>query len=322
MSLTMLNQGAAGKPQSGSLQIRQISDDKLIFKVTGTPGPEVCSRASASLEEHLAGQGFSDKLIKGLRLQNCVTVNGCFHRMIDAVAIGDEIAIHWPQAPPDKHLLPAADLGVPILHEDNSFIAFDKPPGLPIHPSARHYRRSLGNYFAALYPGQSFRPIGRLDKDTTGICLVAKNPFCAAIANQNIQKVYYAILEGSLPQDKGTVDLPLLRLPGDTIKRQVEAGGQRAVTHFQVLSRSEAYTLISAALETGRTHQIRAHFAHLGFPLAGDGLYGGGETQIRRQALHCGEVSFYDPVKQQQIRLASPLPKDMEQLLAARESIG
>ncbi len=311
-----------------SMPLSQSSDDKLTIMVTGSTeeagaalapagaAAATCTAAAPSLEAYLLKQGFSEKLLKGLRLKNCVMVNGRCHRMIDAVAAGDEITIHWPSSPPDKHLLPAADLVVPILYEDYSFIAFDKPPGLPIHPSARHYRRSLGNYFAALYPGLPFRPIGRLDKDTTGISLVAKNPFCAAIANQNIQKVYYAILEGTLPQDKGTVDLPLLRLPGDTIQRQVESGGQRAVTHFQVLGRYEAFTLITAALETGRTHQIRAHFAHLGFPLAGDGLYGGSGAHIRRQALHCGEVSFYDPIKQRQIRLTSPLPEDMQQLLA------
>lgn len=273
--------------------------------------------AGESLRQVLAHRGFSEKLITRLKNQGGIIVDGSFHRMIDPVAASQRVDIRWAEAEgPVSGLLPAPELAVPVVYEDEHYIVFDKPAGLAIHPCARHYHRSLGNYFAFLHPGLPFRPIGRLDKDTTGLCAAAKNGLAAALGNQTIRKTYFAVLEGFFPDEAGRIDLPLVRIPGDTIRREVAAGGARAVTEYRVIGRRRLarrpfdLTLVSVRLITGRTHQIRAHFSHLGFSLAGDALYGGHADLIGRQALHCGVLILPDPAGGKERRITSPLPPD------------
>ncbi len=279
-----------------------------------------------SLGRVLFRRGFSQKLLTRLKNRGGVSLDGEFHRMIDPVGSGQQVTIRWPDAEAaSTGLLPAPELAVPVVYEDDHYIIFNKPAGLAIHPCARHYHRSLGNYFAALYPGLPFRPIGRLDKDTTGLCAVAKNGLAAALGNQGIAKTYFAMAEGLWPEEKGSIDLPLIRIPGDTIRREVAGEGLKAVTEYRVLRRQTAgptasgepggaLTLLEVRLITGRTHQIRAHFSHLGFPLAGDSLYGGHTRLIARQALHCGRISLPDPAGLSPLRLICPLPPDMQLL--------
>lgn len=206
------------------------------------------------------------------------------------------------------------DLFAPIVYEDNDVAVYDKPVDMPVHPSHLHRYDTLGNLFAAQHKDMTFRPINRLDKDTSGLCAVAKNPFSAAKLSGNIEKTYFAVVCGKL-SGGGTIDAPIGRCDGSVITREVRPDGQRAVTNYTVLGGSGKYTLVRIKLETGRTHQIRVHFAHIGYPLAGDDMYGGDISDITHQALHCGELEFTLPVSGEKICLSSPIRDDMKALL-------
>lgn len=258
---------------------------------------------------------YSRRLIIQLK-KGGITVNGQHRRMVDPVAAGDVIQIRLGETE-TINLLPNPDLQVPIVYEDADIIAFDKPAGMAVHPCTKYYNDSVGNYFAALFEkeGLAFRPLYRLDRDTTGLCLSAKNTLAASLLMGKLEKEYLAIVEGQLPQDEGTVDAPLIRVPGSIITRQVDPDGQRAVTHYRVLQRTATHTLLSLRLETGRTHQIRVHMAWLGYPLAGDTLYGGQDTLIRRQALHCHRLWLPASPERSELILTAPIPHDMAALL-------
>lgn len=257
--------------------------------------------------------GYSRRLIIDLK-KGGITVNGEHRRMVDPVRGGDVIRISLGEND-ETNLIPNADLQADILYEDEDVVAFDKPANMSVHPCALYYNDTLGNLFAARYPGLTFRPLYRLDRDTTGICVSAKNTLAAGLLMGSLEKTYFAVAEGYLPDDAGTVDVPLIRVPGSIITRKVDPAGQRAVTHYRVLRRSGGHTLLTLRLETGRTHQIRVHLAHLGYPLAGDTLYGGHDTMISRQALHCGELLLPTLPGRKEMTIISPLPEDMEQLL-------
>ena len=175
----------------------------------------------------------------------------------------------------------------------------------------------MGYYFAALFLEEqiAFRPINRLDRDTTGLCLSAKNTLAAARVAESLKKEYVAIAQGKLSRLEGTIDQPLIRVPGSIISRKVHPDGQRAVTHYRVIEQFDDFSLVSIRLETGRTHQIRVHFAYIGHPLEGDTLYGGRTKYINRHALHCGKLSFIRPDDGVPITLFSPFPEDMARLI-------
>ncbi len=267
-----------------------------------------------SLHNYLKQQGFPKHMLIMLK-QGGITVNGKFHRMIDPVTTGDFIEICFAAETPV--LAPNPLLHIPIIYEDEDIVVFSKPANTLVHPASPKFSDAIGNYFSFLYPNRLFRPIGRLDRDTTGLSPVAKNRLAAVMLSQNIKKTYTAIAEGILETENGTIDAPLLRVPGPTIKRTVDPCGQTAITHYTVLQRLNNHTLVSIKLETGRTHQIRAHFSHIGHPLAGDSLYGGSTESINRQALHCHTIQLIQPTSKEHISLTAPLPEDMLKLLQA-----
>jgi len=258
-------------------------------------------------------QGYSRRLVIDLK-RGDISVNGEHRRMVDPVRGGDIIRITLG-GQDETNLIPNPDLQAEILYEDEDVVAFDKPADMSVHPCALYYNDTLGNLFAARYPGLTFRPLFRLDRDTTGICVSAKNTLAAGILMGHLEKTYYAVAEGILPDDEGTVDAPLIRVPGSIITRKVDPAGQRAVTHYRVLARSESHTLLALKLETGRTHQIRVHLAYLGHPLAGDTLYGGHDDLIGRQALHCGELVLPPLPGREELVIRSPLPEDMRRVM-------
>lgn len=260
----------------------------------------------------LRGQGYSKKLLRRLKREG-LTVNGAFHRLIDPVQAGDEVVVQPPQC--FSRLRPNCSLQVPVCYEDEYLVVYDKPANMLVHPANKNFDDALANLFLAAYPGYTFRPLGRLDRDTTGLCLAAKDCHCAHMLQQGIDKTYFALVQGRLPQDQGVIDLPLLRIPGPKIRYHVSQQGLWAVTQYRVLQRTPQYTFVEIHLLTGRTHQIRAHFAALGYPLAGDALYGGSASAIQRQALHCGRMEFYHPVHKQLITVEASLPEDMKRLL-------
>ncbi len=276
---------------------------KLVFEV----------QRDTTLEDFLRKDaGVSKRMISRLkRTENGITRNGKLVRTIDKVFRGDEIVLKYEDT---KLLEPNGNLNVNIAFENENLMVFDKPVGMPVHPSIKHQGDTLGNFFAYKYPDLTFRPVNRLDRDTSGLCIVAKNAFSAAALQSDIKKVYYAVVSGNI-SGEGTIDAPIAREQESIIKRVVREDGQRAVTHYKALSSNAKYSLLEIHLETGRTHQIRVHFAHIGNPLAGDDLYGGSREDIDCQALHCGNLEFREPVTGEKIIVRSDLREDMKRLL-------
>ncbi len=268
----------------------------------------------AQAQDFLKSQGFSRRALIRLKHSGGLSGNGELLRMVDIIHAGDRITVRLPEESASP--LPNNDLYAPIVYQDEDVVVFNKPPFMPVHPSIRHYDDTLANLFAARFPGLAFRPVNRLDRNTSGLCVCARSGFAAAALSKSVEKVYYAITDGAPPGN--TVDQPIGRTvetDGSIIKRRVTPEGKPAVTHFEKAGGNERRALLRITLETGRTHQIRVHMAYLGFPLCGDDMYGGDCSGINRQALHCGEVSFIQPATHERIKVTAPLPEDMAALL-------
>lgn len=263
------------------------------------------------LEKFLMKKGVSRRLLTRLKHhENGITRNGLVIRSTDDVHNGDIIVLKIDD---DKFLEPNGSLDIKTAYEDENVIIFDKPSGVPVHPSLKHHDDTLGNYFAYLFPDFTFRPVHRLDNYTSGLCLIAKDALSANILQGNFRKLYYAAVHG-ITDECGMIDAPVARQDNSIILRCVRSDGQRAVTHYKRLCYNDKYSLLEINLETGRTHQIRVHFAHIGHPLAGDELYGGECEDIKRQALHCGRIEFNQPVTGELISVKSDFPDDMKKL--------
>ena len=210
-----------------------------------------------------------------------------------------------------------ADLPLDIIYEDEDVLALNKPAAMPVHESRNHRGDTLSNAVANYMKGKrdsAFRAVFRLDRDTSGIVLTAKNELAAAKLAGKIKKDYYAVVCGEIA-GKGTIDAPIRRLGDSIIKRGVFEDGDSAITHYESIKTNGKYTLLKINLETGRTHQIRVHFSNIGHPLAGDDIYGGSRADIARQALHCKAICFTHPVKGKKITLECDFPPDMEKLI-------
>lgn len=206
-------------------------------------------------------KGVSHRMLVRLkRIPGDICCNGAPIRTIDPVRYGDEIVLTDRE---NASALQPAAVSVPVLDETGSYIIYNKPAHMPVHPSQGHHSDTLGNVFAAQFPELPFRPVYRLDRDTSGICLAAKSAYAAKQLQGSTRKTYLALVCGILTES-GTVDAPIGRQDGSVIRRCVRADGKPAVTHFVPLRHSDRYTLLSLRLETGRTHQIRVHMAHLG----------------------------------------------------------
>ncbi len=253
----------------------------------------------------------SRRLITKLKqTDNGITKNGVHTKTIDRVSIGDIIEITLSD---EKTLEQNPSLSVPIVYEDDELIVFDKPAFMPVHPSHGHINDTLGNFFSHHCQGLTCRTINRLDRDTSGLCMVAKNSYCAKLLQSSLKKTYYATVCGITPKF-GTINAPIARQAQSIITRCVCESGQFAVTHYEKIFENQKYSLLKISLETGRTHQIRVHFSHIGYPLCGDDMYGGSMSDINRQALHCGELEFTHPISGKAIVLSSPLPQDIASL--------
>ncbi len=269
--------------------------------------------------------GVSRRLVTKLkRVPMGITRRGQLIRTIDTVQTGDVIRLKNL----DESLLePNNSLSVPVAYEDENLVIFNKPAGMPVHPSIKHQGDTLGNCFSAMYPQLTFRPINRLDKDTSGLCAVAKSAHAANVYGGRIDKVYFAVTEGiPLPLRKihgidwtetemgFRIDAPIGRAGESIIRREVRSDGQRAVTNYTIIRGTDKHSLVRVVLETGRTHQIRVHFSSVGHPLAGDDFYGGGLESCKTQALHCGEMSF-PAADGGTVEVSCPLREDMEALV-------
>lgn len=269
--------------------------------------------------DFLLDQGFSAKNIIYLKkLPESILLNGAAVFVNKRLAPQDELCIRiFDNSASSIEPVP---FDLSVLYEDEDLLIVNKPWGMPAIPSMYHHADSLANAVCAYFAdsGQNFvyRPVNRLDKNTSGLMLIAKHVISAAMlstlgAKGGISKTYTAIVTGSLPA-QGTIDAPIARQDDSLITRCVDfEKGSRAVTHYRVLEQKNEYALVSVCLETGRTHQIRVHFSHIGHPLAGDDLYGGSRVDMTRHALHAESMSFTQPLTGQQISCHAPMPEDM-----------
>ncbi len=261
-----------------------------------------------TVEKYLMSvKGISRRLITKIKYSEGIMINGNVSRTIDVIALGDTVSVIMED---EKSLEENLLLDIQVAYDDDDVVVFNKPYGTPVHPSIRHYNDTLGNYFSALFKGVSFRPVNRLDKDTSGLCVVAKNAFAAAELQKTVEKTYYAVVKGEI-SGEGEINLPIAREEDTIIKRKVDENGQEAITKYKAVIYKNGYTLLEIKLLTGRTHQIRVHFSHIGFALIGDELYGGDMSVMKRQALHCKTVEFIHPVKKEKVIVDSELPDDI-----------
>lgn len=264
--------------------------------------------------------GFSTHVLAGLKRQpEGILLNGRQAFTTAPLHEGDTLVFTLPR---EQKSYPAAALSLSILFENDDFLFVSKPAGMPIHPSPGHNGDSLlhaaAYYYSQKGPCPLICPLYRLDKDTTGIVALGKHTL--AVSGTLARKVYFAVCQGTL-SGHGTIDLPIGLEEGSKIKRRC-GHGQRAVTHWRALAGGDGHTLIAASLETGRTHQIRVHFAHLGHPLAGDGLYGGSQDKITRQALHCGILTLSSRALSMHRMFTLDFPPDMRQAFPWLPGVG
>lgn len=215
-----------------------------------------------------------------------------------------------------------ADLPLRIAYEDESLLVLDKPAGQLVHPTTKEHHGTLANAILGYYASQNlpyaFHPVHRLDKNTSGLILIAKMPQIQhqlTVNFKNFGRVYQAITSGYIYPAQGTICASIARRPGSIIERMVSPEGQSAVTHYKTLHAGCHFSLLELALETGRTHQIRVHLSHIGHPLLGDDLYGGSTKYISRQALHANNLHFIHPISGKSFSVSSKLPNDMVNLL-------
>lgn len=267
--------------------------------------------AEMPLSEYLRKYaGISAQTVKRLKtVPDGMTRNGVQIRTVDAVRDGDCIRLHLPERCVQT---PNPALTVPVIFENAALLVCDKPAGMPVHPSMLHRDDTLANWFAAYRPDSGFHLMNRLDRNTSGLCMIAKN-VCAANRVRGLQKRYYALVPPGL-HGSGTVDAPIARERDSVITRCVRADGRPAVTHYRVLRELPRATLLELMPETGRTHQIRVHMAHIGFPLLGDALYGGDCSEMQAHALHCGAMTFSEPETGETVTLTAPLRPEMQKL--------
>lgn len=212
------------------------------------------------------------------------------------------------------------EMNLDILYEDEYLLAVNKPAGMVVHPSSYHPNQTLANGVKFyLNNKKKIRPINRLDRDTSGIVIFAKNEYVQErmIQSKTIKKEYLAIITGTMDKKVGTINLPIARKDGSIMEREVNSNGQEAITHYDVIAESpdKSLSLVHIILETGRTHQIRVHFAYFKKYILGDTLYGIETNIINRQSLHAWRLSFLHPITNDKIYIEAPLFDDMKNVI-------
>lgn len=263
----------------------------------------------------------SQRLLTKLKKNHKIFVNG---KSIYShnITLQDTITILIDFEEESTNIVPTK-MPLNILYEDEGLLIINKPANLPIHPSMLHYENTLSNgvkyHFEKIDLKRKIRPVNRLDKDTSGIVIFAKNEYiqeCLVkqMKNHIFQKEYLAIVEGVIPKKSDSILAPIARMEDSIIKRCVHKDGDLAITHYKVLKESEHFSFLQIQLETGRTHQIRVHMAYIGHPIVGDTLYGNASYLITRQALHASKVKFIHPITKEPLMLEADLPEDIKQL--------
>lgn len=280
--------------------------------------------AGMKLREYLRGRAkLSGRLIKSAIKNEGVFVNGNNEKMNYILKQGDLISFEVVKN--ESQDIEPEDIKIDVVYEDNDVIVVNKSPGMVVHPTRSYQSGTLANglinYFRKSGQNCIVRLVSRLDMDTSGLILVAKNQFAHMslardMHKDSFKKTYIAIVHGNLTQKSGTIDRPIFRPEGPDIRRIVDDRGQESITHYEVTESYKLGDVVRISLETGRTHQIRVHMKSIGHPLYGDSLYGNEEPDyIKRQALHAFRLSFPHPRTGEVISLEVKLPEDMEKLI-------
>ena len=281
--------------------------------------------AFQTIEQFLRDKGYSSQCIKELKkLQDGILIDNSPKFMKHLLQTGETLTVHIKEEISSEKI-PAVELPLDIIYEDEDLLVINKPADMPIHPSLNNYENSLANALAWYFAKQNkpfiFRCINRLDRDTSGLTIVAKHMLSGGIlssmvAERTIHREYLAIVRGLVIPESGTIDAPIGRKGDSIIERQIDYScGERAITHYTLKAYKNGHSLLSIHLETGRTHQIRVHMKHVGFPLIGDHLYNPDMECMKRQALHSHRLQFTHPITGEPMDFTAPLPPDMCQAL-------
>lgn len=279
---------------------------------------------SLRTEQYLRRRGFSYQNLTQLKkMPESILINGVWSYMRTPLHSGDILTVHIRETESSPNI-PPVELPLDIVYEDEDIVVVNKPAGMPVHPSLNNYRNSLANALMYYYQQQGkpfiFRCTNRLDRDTSGLTVIAKHMVSSSIlssmtARHEIEREYLAVVRGSVVPSSGTIDAPIGRTGSSLIERKIDfEHGERAVTHYHVVKEENGHSLVSLILETGRTHQIRVHMKYIGFPLAGDYLYNPDMEYIQRQALHSCRLSFRHPITGKHMEFTADLPEDMDRI--------
>ena len=265
--------------------------------------------------------GVSERLLTKLKKNKKIYLNGNNDIFLDIpVKSSDIVEVDFDFDEDNSNIVPVK-MDLNVIYEDDSLIVLDKPFNMPVHPSLNHYEDSLSNglkyYYDSINLHRKIRPINRLDKDTSGIVIFAKNEY-AQDRIRITNKIYLTILEGKL-EGSGIIDKPIARKADSIIERCINDNGEKAITEYSVIKNfnigNEEFSLIKCILHTGRTHQIRVHMASINHPILGDTLYGKSSVLIDRQALHSYKLTFVHPITKKEIEVTSPIPYDMNNII-------
>lgn len=284
--------------------------DKLIFTV-----PEEYNNAKA-IDFFKGYCNLSSRMITRLKQEkDGILMDGKILRTIDFVYTGKMVEINMPDE--DSQIVPING-SLDIAYEDEHILIVNKPPSMPVHPVKQHQNDTLANivtfYMQSKGENYVFRAHNRLDKDTSGLVVIAKDRYCANCLKNKVDKIYYALCHGKIEHD-GTVRAPIGLKEDSKMVRHILNHGTPAITHYEVIESNDIFSFIKLRLETGKTHQIRCHMASLGHPLLGDDLYGGSLELIKRQTLHCGDITFIHPISGDKISVKRKIPDDMNLIL-------
>ena len=265
---------------------------------------------------------FSVRSLSKMKREQSVLVNGNFTKPSTKIKKGDLIEVKIEE---DMANFEPQDLKLDILYDDFDIIMVNKPPFMVVHPTKSHYDKTIANgvtdYIIKQNEKVKIRFVNRLDMNTSGLVIVAKNAYAhhtlsLDMGENKVEKKYITVVKGILKDDEGTINAPIYRPTEDSVKRVVDERGQASVTHYKVLERLNDATVLEVKLETGRTHQIRVHMAYIGHGIIGDELYGYvDEDLINRQALHAYSLAFEQPRTKEELKFEAKLPKDIEELI-------
>ena len=283
------------------------------------------AHAGLRVEQYLKRKGYSSQNLASIkRMPESILINGIHSYMRQTLAASDHLTVQITETRCSEKI-PPVEIPLASVSEDEDIIVINKPAGMPIHPSLNNYYNTMANALAWYYKEQGkpfiFRCCNRLDRDTSGLTVVAKHLVSAGILSamtgrREVNREYLAITSGHVMPESGTITAPLARKPGTIIERTIDwERGEPAVTHYRLITSDDRHSLVSLKLETGRTHQIRIHMKYLGYPLIGDYLYHPDMSCIGRQALHSCRLSFPHPITGTAMDFRTPLPEDMQAVL-------